>query len=70
MDLVRDGVGSFRLNHRDMKDQMDCIHAVWKPENVGPGASWGNDFKGANILLSEFLQRDICVEELGQKLLT
>ena len=55
MDLVWDGVRSCRLEHRDVRDQMDCIHAVWKPKGIRPGDSSSNNFKGAKILLSELL---------------
>ena len=50
--------------HGDVKDQVDCTHAVQKPKNVRPGASSGNNLKGANILLNELLQRLSRVEEL------
>jgi len=64
LDLVRNRVGSHRLEHRDMKNRVDCTHAVWKPKSVRPGASSGNHFKRAKIFLGKLLRRPSGVEEL------
>ena len=64
MDSVRDGVGSHRLEHRNMEDWVDCTHAVWEPKSVRPGASSGDHFERAKVLFSELLQRLSGAEEL------
>ena len=55
LDSVWNGVGSCRLEHRNMKDWVDCTHAVWMPKSIRPGTSSDDDFKGAKILLSELV---------------
>ena len=64
MDLVWNGVGSHRLEHRNMKDWVDCTHAVWKPKGVTSGTSSGNHFEGAEVFFGELLRRPSGVEEL------
>ena len=64
MDSVRNRIGSRRLEHRDMKNQVDCMHAVWKPKSVRPGASSGDHFKRAKIFLGKLLRRPSGAEEL------
>jgi len=64
LDLIQDGVGSFRLKHRNMEDQVACMHAVQKPKSVRPGASLGNHFEGAKIIFSKLLQGPSGAEEL------
>ena len=64
LDSVWKGVGSHRFEHRNMKDRVDCTHAVWKPKSVRSGASLGDHFKGAKVLFGKLLQGLSGVEEL------
>jgi hypothetical protein len=63
LGLLWNGVQDQRLEHRDMEDQVDCTHAVWKSQSVRPEAHSGYNLK-REIFLSQFLQEPSGPEEL------
>jgi hypothetical protein len=61
---LQNGVQDQRLEHRDMKDRVDCTHAVWKSQGVRPEAHSGDHLKGTEIFLSQYLRGPSGSEEL------
>jgi len=59
LDLVWIGVESCRLEHRNIEDRVDCMHAIQKPKSVRPGASLGDHFEGAKYFSASFFKGQV-----------
>jgi hypothetical protein len=61
---LQNGVWDWRLEHWDMEDWVDCMHAVQKSQSVRPEAHSGDHLKGTEIFLSQSLRGPSGPEEL------
>ena len=52
-DTIRNGVQSYRLQHGDVEDRVDCSHSVRELECEGMRAGLCDDFKGSEELFGQ-----------------